>query len=355
MKIRLALLESDKNYLDVISQSFESKYSDKLEMYSFTDISIALESLNKYKIDVFLADSSFEIPDETIPMRCAFSYLTETYGTDTVKGQNAICKFQKADLIYKYILNIYSEKADNISTLTIDSGKTKVIFFQSVSGEAGASSLAAAAAMRFAVSGKKVLYFNLEKFGSSNIFFEGSGQFDMSDIIFCLKNKRDALRIKLESCVKRDKSGVFFYAPPKIALDMSELENDDIIYLLQQLKISGEYDYIIADTDLSIDNGRYTVFNDAHSIIWVSDGSRVSNEKLTRAYRALAALEDAYDLSLCGKVAVIYNKFSNKTGQTLDSSIELRNLGGAPGKDGADAVEIVRWLSEMNMLDNIIA
>lgn len=353
MKIRLALLDHDRNYLDAICSSFEVKYPDKLEMYSFTDLSIALSALKDTKIDVFLADGSFDINTDLLPSKCSFSYLTEMQGVASVKGQKAVCKFQKADLIYKYVLSIYSEKVENISRTTSDNGTAKIVFFNSISGGAGASTMAAAAAIRFAASNKKTLYLNLEKFGCADVFFEGCGQFDMSDVIFALKSKKGTLGLKLESCVRCDASGVYFYSSPKIALDMLELDSDDIIALLEELKASGEYDYIIVDTDWAIDKNCCAVLKTAHSIVWVGDGSQISNSKLTRAYGSLAAMEQTSDITLCGRVCVIYNKFSNKTGQTLDGSVGLRNLGGVPRKEGSDAVQTAKWLSEMQMFDNI--
>lgn len=37
MRIRLAVLDSDKNYLSRLSTVFMNKYADKIEFYSFTD------------------------------------------------------------------------------------------------------------------------------------------------------------------------------------------------------------------------------------------------------------------------------------------------------------------------------
>ena len=92
-----------------------------------------------------------------------------------------------------------------------------MIIFSSPSGGVGTSSMAAACAVHYAMQGKKVLYLNLEKFGSADVFFSGEGQFDMSDIIYTLKSKKTNLALKLESCVKQDISGVYFYSQSKRA------------------------------------------------------------------------------------------------------------------------------------------
>ncbi len=45
MKIRIAILEQDKNYLQRLLSAFETKYEDKIEMYSFTDEKLALDAI----------------------------------------------------------------------------------------------------------------------------------------------------------------------------------------------------------------------------------------------------------------------------------------------------------------------
>ena len=113
MKIKLAILEKDKSYLSRIVSVFGTKYSEKFEIYSFTDPEVALLTLNSAKIDVLLAGDTFDIDVTKLPNRCAFAYLVDSVGIDMLNNQRAICKFQKADLIYKQILSIYAEKATN--------------------------------------------------------------------------------------------------------------------------------------------------------------------------------------------------------------------------------------------------
>ena len=61
MKIKLAILENDSSYLNRINSVFMSKYSDKLEIYSFTDKDVAIKSINDTKINVFLVSDKFEV------------------------------------------------------------------------------------------------------------------------------------------------------------------------------------------------------------------------------------------------------------------------------------------------------
>lgn len=178
MKIKLALLEQDQGYLNRIAMVFSTKYADKLEIYSFTNREIAMEALESARIDVLVAGSTFEIDADALPRRCGFAYFVESADIEAYKGQRAICKFQKADLIYRQILSIYSEVAGSVSGLKMGDDLCKVIAFTSPCGGTGTSSIAAAYALRAAAEGRKTLYLNLEKFGSCHIKQDGAVHHD---------------------------------------------------------------------------------------------------------------------------------------------------------------------------------
>ena len=49
MKIKLAILERDTSYLNRIVSVFNTKYTDKFEVYSFTNLEVALDYLETAK------------------------------------------------------------------------------------------------------------------------------------------------------------------------------------------------------------------------------------------------------------------------------------------------------------------
>ncbi len=353
MKIKLAILERDQSYLNRIVSVFSTKYSDKFEIYSFTSPEVALSTLDSAKIDVLVANDAFDIDVSKLPRRCGFAYLVDSMDVEMVNNQRAIAKFQKVDLIYKQILSIFSENAGSVSGLKFGDDSAKFIAFESVSGGCGGSTMAAACSLHFAAQGKKTLYLNLERFGSSDSFFSADGQFDMSDIIFALKSKKTNLALKLESCVKQDPRGVYFYSQSKIALDMMELSSDDILRLINELKLTGSYHVIILDLDFSIDREALKVLRQTHSIVWVGDGSDVSNAKLFRAFSALSTIEQNADSPLTNRLQLIYNKFSSKTSKTLDE-IGVKNIGGNPRFEHATTAMVLGQVAPKDMFDKII-
>lgn len=352
MKIKLAILEKDQSYLSRIVTAFSTKYADKFEIYSFTDETVALATLDSSRIDVLVANDLFEIDVKALPKRCSFAYFVDSVDLDTVSGQRAICKFQKAELIYKQILSLYAENAGNMSGVKLQDSGARIFAFSSPCGGVGTSSMAAACARYYASRGSRTLYLNLEKFGSSDVFFSAEGQFDISDIIYALKSKKANLSMKLESCVKQDAHGVCFYSQPKIALDMLELKHEDIIRLLSELQLLGSFDYIILDLDFSLDKETIAFYKNAHALVMVSDGSETSNSKIFRACNALSVLEQNADAPLTNRLFLMYNKFSNKLGQVI-TNLEIKNIGGAPRFEHASVEQVLSQLSAMTMFEKI--
>lgn len=351
MKIKLAILDRDARYLSRMEKAFGSKYEDKFEIYSFTDMTAALSTLEPARIEVFLASDSFEIDTNLLPKRCGFAYLVEAQDVVTFRDERAVCKFQKADLFYKEILMVYSENAERMGFRTAGDG-SRIILFAGVGGGVGASTIAAACALHFADQKQKVLYLNMEKFGSAELFFHGGGQFDMSDVIFALKSKKSNLGLKLEGSVRQDPRGVYFYSPSKIALDMMELNADDVHSLLAALSRNG-YNYIVVDADFSLDQEMLKIYKEAHAMVLVGNGTDNSNLKTERALAALKTMEHNADIPLTNRISFLYNKVSSKGSKEIRME-QLRILGGTPVYAATSTDQLLDQLRYLDAFDKIL-
>lgn len=352
MKIKLAILEKDLSYLNRIVTVFSTKYADKFQIYSFSDLQIAINAIATEKIDVLIANDSFEIDSTAIPKRCSFAYFVDNMDIDSINGLPAICKYQKAELIYKQILSIFSENAGRFTDLKLTDDECTFYSFSSPCGGTGTSSVAVGYAMHMALQGKRVLYLNLNPFDTSDLFFSGEGQFGMSDVIFSLKSKKANLAMKLESYVKQDKSGVFFFSQPNYALDMLELKHEEKLQLLSELKLLGAYDIIVLDMDFGLDKQHMDFYNKSQTVLMVSDGSESANIKVQNAYSALIMMEQSSDSSIAGRFALVYNRFSSKTGHTIEG-LDIRNIGGAPVYANATCKQVAQQLMTLDMFDKL--
>ncbi|MDR0500668.1 MAG: hypothetical protein LBG97_05420 [Coriobacteriales bacterium] len=353
MKIRLTILDTDSDFLSRLTLTCANRYPDKLEVRTFTDEQLALESLKNGAVDIFLASDVFDIQPSVIPARCSLAYLVESDAIDSIKEQKAISKYKKIETFYKNVLEIYSENIPSSVSLKLsDEGKGAIIQFSSASGGVGCSTMAASCARHFASKGASVIYFSLEQFMSTDIFFSGEGNATFSDVVFALKSKRGNLPLKVEGCVKNDASGVHFISSSKTPLDLRELDNDDISELLDAIMLASNYEYIVVDVGSLLTDISFEVLKHANKLVLVSDGSAVSNLKTSQALATLEILERDADVSYLSRTALVYNKFSSKTGCVLDFA-HVYTMGGAQRYEQATAQDIVQQLQGLNIFDTL--
>ena len=357
MKIKVAVLDKDVAYLKSFLAAFGMRFADKIELRSYTDKELALKDIEATKVDVVLASDEFEVDPTEISTKCGFAYFVSGTDVETLNGQLAVHKYQKADLIYKQILSLYAENTQDYGFVGEDE-KSKVIMFTSPAGGTGASALAAACAMHYSRQGKKTVYLNFEQFGSSDVYFHGEGQFTLSEVIMALeKNRKSTAKtnvyLKMESSIKQDPRGVFFFSQTRHALEMQEFTMADMIEALKILKKDGEYDYIIVDADFALDEETLKLYQMMHAIVVVSNGTEVANEKITRAYEALKTMEESKEYNITPRLCLAYNIFSNKTG-TKPNKLEVRMIGGAPRFQHAVTQEIIEDLSKYDMFERIL-
>lgn len=354
MKIKLAIIDSDRNYLDRLSATITTKYSEMLEVYSFTDIQNAEEQVLEKKPDVIIASEECKIDHKKLPRRCAFAYFVESQGIESIKDMPAICKFQKVELIYKQVLGLYSEKAQGVLSVSLENVSCATVAFTSPCGGTGTTTVAMAAAVAFSKKGKRVFYLDYETFGISELYFSAEGTANMSDVIFSLKSKKSNIALKLESCMKLSPTGVTFFSQPKVALDMLELDEENALYLIDYIKNSGKFDVIVINMEFSMNSFAKAILDKVDRIVAVSDGTETVNYKFKRVYEALEIKEQDKDYKTVEKLCVMYNKFSNKGGQMLPQNV-VRSIGGAPRYEHATNKQIVDQLSTMAIFEGILA
>ena len=194
MKIRAAILDRDKTYVSRFFDIFNKNYSNKIEIHAFTSEDSLYNELD-YKIIVLKLVEKNSIESQI----------------------NTILKYQKVSLIYKEILNAYSQVYKGL-ILNDKNSSTNIISFMSSGTGSGTSTLAYSLALNLARKGSKTLFLDLQSFASINSIFNAEGKFSMSEIIFAIKSNKADLATRLESAVKIDKSGVFFMILVKIHL-----------------------------------------------------------------------------------------------------------------------------------------
>lgn len=350
MKIRVAIVDSDTKFVNRLAKVFQQKYADKISLSVFSNKDTMYQGISESQAKLVLFEQSEGIEENKLPDGVIAGYLGTVPDADEINGFPVIYKYQKVEELYKMMLNLYAESVSDVK-LKKSETKTRIVLFTSAQGGSGTSSAAAAYAFRRA-SEMRIFYLNLEKFGDSNLYFQGEGKLSFSDIIYSLKSRKGNLAIKLESAVQTDVSGVDFLNSCRNAYDMSELTDTEIETLLKEICHAGKYQEIVVDLSGDLTERMVMLMDHADKIVYVADGSRTGNGKFERFCETVRVMEQRQDVSILDKVCLLYNRFSSKSGIQLEAAAVLV-IGGIHRFGGLDGRELSKEIAGMDVLGRI--
>lgn len=353
MKIRVAILDKDDNYKNRLLYNFQTKYADKIELYSFSTVEQLKNALENTRVDIILVDEFVAFSKEDVSKSNAVVYLCRTSGIEEMNDCPAICKFQKLESIYRQLLSAYAD-LEISANVKVKKYSSRIVLFMSAQGGSGTSVAAAAYALKRAKEGKKVFYLNIEPFGGANLYFFGTGNMSFTDTIVALKSKKTNLVLKLESIIKSDESGVDFISISKNTYDMYELQDEEISRLLQGLAQVRAYEEIIVDASSGFNERVHFLMKEhAEKIVCVNDGSETGNLKFERFCELLKVLEDRdKQPSSFSKMVLVYNRYSSKTSKQLEES-PVAVLGGIHRYEGVSGRDLIEQVANVQILEKI--
>ena len=310
MKIRLGLMESNQRYTDKLSAFFNAHYSSEIQIFTFSSYETLENFLKDKRIDVLLADPVLLPENARLPESIALAYFADAQDVESIRDTRAVCRYQKADLIFKEVLDLFSE-LDKKVVYSGGESETNVILFKGAAGGVGTSTAAIACAVSLASAGRNVLYLNLQENGVNAPMLEGEGIATLSDVLYAIKSRSANISLKLESMVRRDATGVCFYEPYSVVLDARESVKDNIVTFVDSLLRSGSYEYLVIDVDPVTRDYTDYLYSKARQYFIVSDGTEIANSKLVREVFSLSLTDDKSDRRLLARTAVLYSIFGS--------------------------------------------
>lgn len=368
MKIKLTILDSDSNYLNRLVSAFKARYSEILEIFSYTTLDAAMADLEKNKSDVFVADAYFKVDAQKIPSSCGFAYLTSSQNEKVDGEVRKIFKFQRADRILDEITDIHKitvalerERLERMEKEKLEKERlekerleqerrknaNKIVVFLPTSGGVGVSTLAAACAIHFAKLGRKTLYLSTEFFGSTDAFFKGEGGRSLIDVVNALKDSDIAS--KIDGYAVKDASGVYFYTQPDNPIDMLAVTSQDIFKLIESLKNSYIYDCIVLDCGPVFDKGFIDIYTQSQGLVFVGNGTEISNMKAAAAVNVMEKI--GTEAQLKDKTAIVYNRFNQSSGEKTEL---IKCVGTLQELETNTARQTAEQLSDLDIFDSLL-
>lgn len=309
--MKVLLLDRNEAYAARFAQ-FVGKQSD-MQVSVCNDLDVCKKMLSEEHYQIVLFDAEFDSvdPAEYRKKMTAFAFISGV--KDTIKDTPTIYKFSSVSVICDEIMKIYAEhtqhqikqddSGDNVRT------SCEVIAFLPVSGGAGSSTMAMAAAIAMAAEDKKVLYLNLEQRHAEMLLFSSPEKKCITDVIAALKTNFQLKEAKklFESVILHDSRypNVGFIKGFLNIGDFDSMNPQVLETMLSVLKKQFQFRYIIVDSDFILGNVLEKLILIADKAVFVSTGSDVSNAKTEGIHRYLEILEREHDVPMPKKYLLL--------------------------------------------------
>jgi cellulose biosynthesis protein BcsQ len=373
MRIKLALLDFDKNYVQRFYDTINRAYSNKLEIHAFTNENSLLIFLKDNKIDILLINENvnlnIEHDSKLIVIKLAEKHALENeLSTNESSLNNFIYKYQRISLVYKEILNVYSkvykafdEKKHYFYDLQDSTmqefnvlNNTTIISFMSQGLGSGTSTIASSLALRLAENNMKTLFLDLQSFATINSIFNAEGKFSMSEIIYAIKSNKDNMAIILETSLKMDSSGVFFYDSCPNPFEINELKAEELIKLLSCFSEIGAYKYIIIDINYMLNELCFSLLKYSNKVFFVTEAREEHQIRLNKILKSISIKEKRDNQEYMTKLGIVCNKYINNFGDDIHYE-ELEFACYIPKYNDVNTKSIAKEIAKTSILDTLIS
>ena len=203
------------------------------------------------------------------------------------KWENVIYvdKYQEAEAVLRYLLEIYVEIADVLLPELFRKYKTVFIGNYTPIHRSMQTSFALTMSQLLARE-HPTLYLNFEYCAGISELLPDMQTLDLADLLYFLNAEKDKFRLRLQSMLKR--CGSLDYIPPmKSGQNLLSVTPAEWMALLHKLEELGEYEYVVLDLSESM-QGLFEILRLCDRVYTLTREERLAKAKLTQYEQVLA-------------------------------------------------------------------
>lgn len=266
-KPRIIIADTDINYIIPLQLKFAEDLFENVELEIITETEY-FDTLfsTPQKVDILI------ISDEFYSQAMQRHNISHIFVMDEQYEEE-----QTADLnlnhIFKYtsIKEIFNEiTGKSADVLKLDKSakqETQVILFYSASGGTGKTTAAMGVSASLTKNYKRVLYINAARLQVFQHMLENHSSITAADIYAKLASAGENIYSDIKHVIRKE---LFSYLPPfKAALMSLGLNYSVFEKIISSAKKSGDYDFIVVDSDITFDEDKAVLFNIADKVIVV--------------------------------------------------------------------------------------
>lgn len=271
-KPRVVIADTDENYIQSIELKFIEDFFDKVQLEIITDQEY-FERLfmTPQSADILIvSEDLYEISLQKHNIKNIF-VMTEQHEEDQTEELN-ITKIFKYSSIKGIFNEILGQSAKDLKLAEEARTEPQIVVVTSAAGGVGKTTVAIGMGMALAKDYRKVLYINATSLQSFPLLLKNPTTICDNTIYSQLLGNSDDLYEAVKSEIRNE---VFQYLPAfKSALMSLGLSLDIYKRIAESARKSGEYDFIIVDTDNIFDEKKAELINIADKVLIVTKQSK---------------------------------------------------------------------------------
>jgi cellulose biosynthesis protein BcsQ len=313
-KLSIMLVDLDEKYLMPIELKFIEELEDKVDIMIISDESYLKEYFSSpKKIDVLVINENLYTHEfEKHNIGNTF-ILIENEGEGSTENLNV-------HRIYKYksVKKLYSDIMNNSVTKSMELlnkiEETKVFMIYSPSGGSGKTTVGIGLAAALTGVNRKVLYISTESLQS--FYFVKTEKYCPSGFDKLMISREENILDSLDSVIDNN---IFDYLLPfRQALSSINIKLSDYQFLIDKIKSSGKYDYIIVDTSTDLTAEKSMLMSKCDKVILLAGQGKEETIKLNSLLFNIDCSNESKFLFICNKYLqnkenhLIKDEFLNK-------------------------------------------
>ena len=241
----LAICDTEKQYVVRLMQKFCERKDNGFLIYAFSNVDDLVDFAEKTEIEILLITGrSMSERIGRFPIR-KIILLSDGDVYEEFLDYETIYKYQSAEHIMKEVLFYCAEYARPVTRLYFGKKEFEVYGVYSPIGRCGKSALAESLAAHFGKR-KKTLLLDLQSYSAWKEQMQHDSVWDLTDIIYFLRQGKKAFLYKLGSIVKNLEE-YDYILPMKVPADLRSVSLSEWTELLEKLAADSDYHVVVID------------------------------------------------------------------------------------------------------------
>lgn len=302
--INLVIYDTEEEYVHNLTEYLITRQDFPYRIEAYTEEEALLRYGTEKQIDLFLVSES-AYTEAVRSLKAGRTIILNESGETKWDELLHIKKYQSSEHIVREIMDYYVEEADSLPQRVTIENNVKIIGFFSPVRRCCQTSTGLTLGQILAEE-HRTLYLNFESCAGFSYLTEGTGERDITDLLYCQEVSPERFALNLAVCIR--KLGSLDYVPP-----MQSMQN--LLYvpagqwteLIKKIAETGNYEFMILDLSEGM-QGLFEVLRMCCQVYTITKDDRYAKAKVEQYEQLLQVYEYQDVLEKTNKKRIPYLK-----------------------------------------------